>query len=138
MKLLKLIFILLIIIYLILLLICIRYYSYIKDKEMILFWILSFLGNTIIILISKRIKKKKLFIFFGILFVNSIVLTTYLYLPGNIYYLSQLTKIDRFKDYLFNIILVFATGNWLLPIIFYLGINIYKKSLVLCQMWKME
>jgi hypothetical protein len=98
---------------------CFRYFFYVEDISMVVFWFISLLINICIIIFSEKKKLKLQYMFCIIVFINFVILALYVFFNGNLNYLKRLTIIEKISQYLFSVVLIIISGNWLLPLIYY-------------------
>jgi len=110
-----------IVLYIVLTAICIGYFFYVEDITMVVFWLVSLLLNIGIIVFVVKNRLKLSHIICIIVFINFVLLALYVFFNGNLNYLKGRTTIEKILDYLFSVVLVSITGNWMLPLLYYFG-----------------
>jgi hypothetical protein len=106
-----------------------QYAFYAKDMFLMVFWVVSLLMNIgIVIINSRRLKLSKIII--EIFLSNFIILAVYIFLKGNFNLLKRLTTAEKFLDYFFAVFVIIITGNWSLPLIYYIMQKYIRKRLI--------
>jgi len=112
----------LIVLFLVLLFINMQQIIYLRNVSLFIMWGISFLVNLSFVIISLRIKKRKVFVFLTI--INFFIFPLICILS---YKSSRFLSFPAIAETFFLLtLMVFISGNWLLFPIYYFGQRLYR------------